>query len=193
MRRNQIKCAISGEIAVLVIPRGFERFRCYVDAKDLPEIRSSCSTLSVNLALGNVPYVMTRVRGERIPLHRFLLGLSAEDARVGDHVNGNTLDCRRKNLRPVTSSVNSYNRKGATATCLSGIRGVQKSGKRWRANLKPDSSNGSYVGTFGTQREAALAVLKRLLKIDPVSAKRYADSLPGEFLYHPAAVPREAS
>ena len=25
MRRNQIKCAISGEIAVLVIPRGVER------------------------------------------------------------------------------------------------------------------------------------------------------------------------
>ena len=37
MRRNQVKYAVSGDIAVLLIPRGAERFRCYVDAKELAE------------------------------------------------------------------------------------------------------------------------------------------------------------
>ena len=127
-------------------------------------------------------------------LHRFLLGLSSGDDRVGDHINGNTLDYRRKNLRSVSPALNSYNRKGATSRSVSGIRGVRKTGKKWLANLKLRDSENFYLGVFESQQDAALAVLKRLAAIDVVSAKRYVSSLPaGFFDRHPARLPEEAA
>jgi len=45
----------------------------------------------------------------RIYMHREILGLSKGGRLQGDHVNHNTLDNRRTNLRSVTRSENSWN------------------------------------------------------------------------------------
>lgn len=44
--------------------------------------------------------------------HRLVLGLVKGDGKVVDHVNGDKLDNRRDNLRLVTASENSFNRRG---------------------------------------------------------------------------------
>ena len=67
-------------------------------------------------------------------LHRAILGLKRGDGRIADHINGNTLDCRKANLRIVTASQNSLNmphqgatydrrkQKRTTSVCVQGKR-----------------------------------------------------------------------
>lgn len=44
-------------------------------------------------------YASTTMFGQTIYLHRFLLGLTKDDALIADHINGITTDNRRENLR----------------------------------------------------------------------------------------------
>jgi hypothetical protein len=83
-------------------------------------------------------------------LHREVLQ-APENVQV-DHKNGNTLDCRRANLRPATHKQNLQNaRKPRHNT--SGFKGVARSANnRWRAYIK-----GKYLGLFDSPEEAARA------------------------------------
>lgn len=56
-------------------------------------------------------YAYATINGHTTGMHRFLLGLKPGDKRVGDHINGDTLDNRRKNLRACTASEHSINTK----------------------------------------------------------------------------------
>ncbi len=58
-----------------------------------------------------------------VRLHRIVLGMSHEDLRVVDHMNGDKLDNRRSNLRICTSSQNARNRK-IHSNNKSGYKGV---------------------------------------------------------------------
>jgi hypothetical protein len=49
-------------------------------------------------------------------LHREVLGLVAGDGMVADHIDGNTLDNRRCNLRAVTHAENLRNRRAITGS-----------------------------------------------------------------------------
>lgn len=55
-------------------------------------------------------YVITSCNQKTIYLHRLIMQLEDKNMVV-DHRNGNTLDCTRTNLRVVTQSENSKNRK----------------------------------------------------------------------------------
>ena len=68
----------------------------------------------------------------RVKLHRWIMK-TPDDLKV-DHINHDTLDNARSNLRNVTSSVNSQNRrlhKGNT----SGFRGVHWGDGKWQASI----------------------------------------------------------
>src|SRR5689334_13920703 len=51
-------------------------------------------------------------RGKRIKvfMHREILGLARGEKIQGDHINGNTLDNRRENLRRASHGQNQHNR-----------------------------------------------------------------------------------
>lgn len=66
-------------------------------------------------------YVYTYSEGKRISMHRYLLNPNA-DQEV-DHVNGNGLDNRKKNLRRCSHSQNMMNRK-INKNNKSGYKGV---------------------------------------------------------------------
>lgn len=86
------------------------------------------------LSIGSHGYVqMFRGAGEVTLLHRHLLGLVVGDGLIGDHVDGNPLDCRRSNLRVVTASESSAN---VAARAGSGFRGVYPNKGRWIARCK---------------------------------------------------------
>lgn len=56
-------------------------------------------------------------------MHRAILGLESGDKRTGDHINHNTLDNRRPNLRIATVAQNCQNRKPHRNNKL-GLKGV---------------------------------------------------------------------
>jgi hypothetical protein len=90
-------------------------------------------------------------------MHRLLVG---GDSPEVDHKDGDGLNNRRENLRPVTHKQNQQNRSGAYGA--SGYRGVQlyrgRSGKgtKWQARAKVDGRTRSF-GYFDTPEEAAVA------------------------------------
>ena len=88
-------------------------------------------------------------------MHRMILGLGYGDERKADHENHDTLDNRRSNLRVATTSQNGSNsrvRKDNT----SGFKGVGYRGGRFLAYIRVNGKR-SYLGTYGTAVEAALA------------------------------------
>lgn len=71
-------------------------------------------------------YVITQVyrnnKQHTIYLHRYILGIVGNELQV-DHINGDTLDCRRRNLRPCTQRENAKNKKKSKNN-KTGVAGV---------------------------------------------------------------------
>jgi hypothetical protein len=90
-------------------------------------------------------------------LHRALLGLSRGDAAQGDHINRDTLDNRRSNLRVVPRRGNLQNRNSVPGSSSS-FRGVhfESWSGRWRAEVKTGGRR-FRLGRFDTEHEAAEA------------------------------------
>lgn len=100
-------------------------------------------------------YYAYRKDGERsILMHRVIIG---EHHKETDHKNRNTLDNRRENIRPCSSSENLANR-GLQKNNHSGYRGVSwsASAQKFMAMISVNGS-GIYLGLFATAQEAALA------------------------------------
>jgi len=87
----------------------------------------------------NNPYCQNRVTGKTIYLHRFIL--CAKPGQVVDHINRNSLDCRKANLRICTPAENSANRRKAN-----GPTGYGKTSKYYGVCF--DSRSGRYVSQF---------------------------------------------
>lgn len=98
-------------------------------------------------------------RSSIIFLHRFILNIE-DNTIIVDHINNDSLDCRKNNLRIATLSQNAQNRKRFNSN-TSGYKGVslnkQKKYKHpWvsRLMLKDKSY---YLGMYATAEEAAQA------------------------------------
>jgi hypothetical protein len=88
-------------------------------------------------------------------MHRRILSLEYGDKRQGDHINHNTLDNRRNNLRVATKSENNRNsRKSLRNT--SGFKGVSwhTRDKTWQANIRINRKL-LHLGYFSTPQLAA--------------------------------------
>jgi len=92
-----------------------------------------------------------------LPMHRAIMGLSLGDGKMIDHINRDTLDNRKRNLRVVTPSLNEYNKKKQSNNS-SGYRGItwDKNRNKWQARV---GIKGKLVfcGRFDNKIEAALA------------------------------------
>jgi len=84
-------------------------------------------------------------------MHRLIM--AADSNQIVDHINGDTLDNRRANLRLATPKQNSFNRR---ASSQYGYSGVKKSGGAWTAMISPDGIDIA-LGTYQTKQEAAAA------------------------------------
>lgn len=112
-----------------------------VDAEDYEWLSTYTWWAQYDPSIDNY-YVRTQVKRASkdwpcIPMHRMIMGLEQGDSRVVDHVNRNTLDNRRSNLRIATRWENALN-KGITSRNTSGYKGVQwrKARSRWIALIR---------------------------------------------------------
>lgn len=95
--------------------------------------------------------------GKKIFLHRLIN--KTPSGCFTDHINGNRLDCRRKNLRTCTMAENCRNRKACSGSA-SGLKGVGKNakskGKQWNAKIWLNGMP-TWLGSFDTKEEASAA------------------------------------
>lgn len=96
-----------------------------------------------------------------VSLHRKIaarMGLEIEGRHV-DHINGDTLDNRRSNLRAVSAAVNARNTDKLNSRSTTGYRGVTPWTKgRFRAQITTNSK-ARHIGIFSTAEAANAARL----------------------------------
>lgn len=96
-------------------------------------------------------------------MHRMIANPS--EGYLVDHINGDTLDNRKCNLRVVTKAQNSMN-SGVNSANTSGYKGVSlfKRTNRWRAYIILNDVN-YHIGYFDCKHEAAKAYNKKALEL----------------------------
>ena len=95
-----------------------------------------------------------------ILLHRDIMNCFPHDGKVVDHINGNTLDNRKCNLRICSVAENARNQK-RKSTNTSGYKGVTwfKRYSRWRAQIMINGK-GIHLGYYDDIKDAADAYNK---------------------------------
>jgi len=136
---------------VVKIPISRGKYFALVDEADAERVQAY-SWRRIPGGAAGAYYAEGTVRGVRVKMHRFILGDEAWS--VTDHKDGDGLNNTRANLRPCTAKQNSRNVTRLPTTNKSGVLGVSRNGKYWKASI---SVNGKqlYLGDFKTLVEAA--------------------------------------
>lgn len=145
-------------IKILLDDDDFEKY-CIIDAEDYELIKDYRWYLTSN------NYAATRKTcgGELLLMHRIIMGNKNKD-KVIDHINGKTLDNRKKNLRVCEQCQNSYN-STKYKNNTSGFKGVSKDKKRnkWVAQTRKEKQK--ITSFWNTKEEAAEAYDIAALKL----------------------------
>lgn len=86
---------------------------------------------------GQRSFIALRTVGVKaVLMHRLILGLEPGDKRQGDHINRDTLDNRRSNLRIASPSQNAWN-QGVRRISSTGYKGVfyYRKTRKWGAKI----------------------------------------------------------
>ena len=126
---------------------------------DIEDIEKVCTHKWCMSRKREKPYVHSRFTDGVIQLHRFLLNISKDknNKLVVDHINGDTLDNRKCNLRICTNQQNTMNSMiGKNNT--SGITGVywDKSRSKWEVEIMLNRKK-IHLGRYGNKEDAIKA------------------------------------
>jgi hypothetical protein len=161
IRRFKNEYIIDGNITTIILKqRNGNEFHTMIDTEDLPRLLNYEFSWCVKMHPVNKEwYAFTQVEKENgkkttSMLQYFIGNPNNIKGTHVDHINHDTLDNRKCNLRISTVSENLHNRKGKNITNVSGYRNVSLtiSGK-WLVTLRIDGEV-ARLGTFTDVHEA---------------------------------------
>ncbi|MDN5380706.1 AP2 domain-containing protein [Streptomyces sp. LB8] len=117
------------------------------------------------LSIGSHGYAQMWERPHVMLLHRWVMGVMPGTGYrvIVDHINRNTLDCRRGNLRLVTPSASNLNRGIATRELPVGVYRTRSG--RYSAQIKRHRVT-HRLGTYDTPEQALAAVEAARAELD---------------------------
>lgn len=139
-------------VQVIVLPTGEH---CLINASDYWLVKAYHWTRSRQASNLQKCYVVTHGKRVTVGIHRLLM--NAPGGLAVDHIDGDGLNNRRKNLRLCTFSQNSANSRRRLPN-RTGFRGVNRASLRspWTASIEVRGKR-KYLGTFASPEEAARA------------------------------------
>ncbi|MEK4263669.1 HNH endonuclease [Paenibacillus sp. FSL L8-0499] len=167
---------VLGDYAEIILNRkNGMKLKALVDIEDIEVLLKIETTwVSQYSPLTKSYYVVANSKKEngkrtKFILHRIIM--NTEKGMIVDHINHDTLDNRKQNLRLVTQSENQENRLGATRKSKTGIRNVSyhKTSGLWVVVIGRNNKR-VCLGHFKTLEEAekvAIEGRKKLMKFAP--------------------------
>lgn len=160
------KFEIRGDTTAILLQHKGEIVETLIETADLDLVDSFSGTWGVSVSrTGKCLTARIAITVERGAKHRNRRWIRLHQVIVPtyppfvvDHINHNTLDNRRSNLRAVSPSINGLNRRGPASNNKSGILGVSWDdvNNAWSANIKINGAS-QYLGWFRTAQEAEAA------------------------------------
>lgn len=152
------KYRVEGEKCFIEIDSKHGKMTAVIDAEDMPRARALqwfiCKTgeslfyVKGKIGFGNKGKFL-------VGLHQLIM--SFPEGMVIDHMNHDTLNNTKENLRAATAEQNSFNARRVKGPSKSGARGVFKNQSgNFRAMIHRKGKT-LYLGTYKTQEEAAAA------------------------------------
>lgn len=135
---------LSGEYGIGYALNGKE---FYFDLEDYDKIKD----YTWNVADG---YVVSDSYKRTTRFHRFIMNCNNRKFDI-DHINHNTVDNRKNNLRIVTRSQNQMNTK-LRSNNTSGVKGVSKQDNKWKVSIQVNKES-KYIGLFDNFDDAVKA------------------------------------
>ena len=117
-------------------------FEIRVDVEDIDDIMKFSSNwhVSYDQDIDNY-YAVTFIDKKVMLLHRFILRNILKSKDYVDHIDNNTLDNRKINLRITSNSKNNQNRKSKNSNNKSGYRNVCLVCNKWIVQLQVHGKN----------------------------------------------------
>ena len=105
---------------------------------------------------GETKHIVFKKQGKHISIHRLIMRI-ADNTKVVDHINRNTLDNRKNNLRICTRAQNLWNR-GPSLNSTSGYKGISFDRNRNKYRVKIVCNSKEYfIGRFNNLKDAKQA------------------------------------
>lgn len=140
-----------------------------IDDEDWKRISLYCWHLAPQFRQPDKYKVRGEIDGKKVFLHRFIMNFP-KSCKI-DHINGDTLDNRKCNLRICTQAENAYNRK-INSNNKSGFKGVhfKRANQKWCAQIQFNRKS-IHLGYFNDKLQAAKAYDTAAIKLFGVFAK----------------------
>jgi hypothetical protein len=118
-----------------------------------PDIALMLSGIRLSIKTSSIPYVRFHKNTREVLLSHFVI--NAQNGIIVDHINGDTFDNRKSNLRIASKSLNAFNRHNRVIS-NTGFRGVRAINNRYHARVRHNYKL-IYLGSFKNLILAALS------------------------------------
>lgn len=151
---------IDGDVVKIILNRRYGKsdMETLIDLEDLDKVNRYNGKFSVPLTRKNGKYyakinIYEEDKHYLLRLHRIVMGVEDSKYPMVDHINGDTLDNRKSNLRLVTNSKNLKNRSKENSNSSTGIRNVSLINNKYVVQLQVQGKN-TVLGKFDTLEQA---------------------------------------